>query len=73
MRMFTACSFLEWKTITADFVGFTARCHLANQIEREFVLFRSFDSDKLGTLSVTEDEVSPANRFVDFGERMSFM
>ena len=51
------------------------RCHLANQIEREFVRFRSFDSNKLGTLSVTEDldEVSPANRFVHFGKRMSFM
>ena len=51
MRMFTACIFLERKTITADFLGFTVRCHLANQIERELVRSWSFDSNKLGTLS----------------------
>ena len=73
MQMFTACIFLERKTITADFVGFTVRCHLANHIERESVRSWSFDSNKLGTLSVTKDEVSSANRFVDFGKGMSFM
>ena len=72
MRMFTACIFLERKTTTADFVGFTVRCHLANQIERELVRSWSFDSNKLGTLSVTKDDVSTANRFVDFGKGLSF-
>ena len=73
MRMFTACIFLERRTITADFVGFTVRCHLANQIERELVRSWSCYSNKLGTLSVTKNEVSSANRSVDFGKGMSFM
>ena len=55
------------------FCWITVKCHLANQIGRELVLSRCMDSKKLGTLSVTKDEVSSAHRFVDFGNGMSFM
>ena len=71
--MFTVCIFLKRKTITADIVGFTVRCHFANQIERKLVRSWSLDSYNLGTLSATKDEVSSTNAFVDLGKGISFM